>query len=229
MIIGYMCTDLGDARDVRFEQMEKLLETGLLPEDIFEDVTTTYSRQPQLRACLHSLKAGDTLIVWRLTCLARNLTNLVPTIRIVLAKGVTIRALTGASNGGPVQISTANKIMDLVTTLTLFERDRVRRARASRPKAVRARGRPLRITWEQVCDAARAVKTGRATRSAISKQLGISGSTLIKYVTTQGDLTPLAHALNKHLSVKPAQDFGAGATHDRLLDSLIATGRYEHL
>lgn len=228
MIVGYVRTDSNDGPNTRFEQMEKLLEFGLLPENIFEDLTTTYSRQPRLRACLRCLKAGDTLIVRDLFCLARNLTNLVPTIRSLLAKGITLRILVSAGGGVPAQISAASTIMDLVSTLTAFERERVQQARASRPKPARPRGRPFRLTWDQVYEAARAVKTGRTTRSAISKDLGISGTTLLKYITARGDLTPLAHALEKTApSARPAREPDASNENSALLESLISMGRHE--
>lgn len=54
--------------------------------------------RPGLKACLEYLKAGDTLVVWKLDRLGRSLPNLLSIVTDLKARGVAFRSLTEATD-----------------------------------------------------------------------------------------------------------------------------------
>ena len=59
-------------------QRDALLEAGVEPEALYEDKASGKSDdRPHLAACLKALRAGDTLLVWKLDRLGRDLRHLV--------------------------------------------------------------------------------------------------------------------------------------------------------
>jgi DNA invertase Pin-like site-specific DNA recombinase len=65
---------------------------------IYEDkgLTGAHAKRPALLRCLRVLRAGDTLIVWKLDRLGRSLRNLITMLNDLRARGVKFRSLTEA-------------------------------------------------------------------------------------------------------------------------------------
>jgi len=58
-------------------------------EYIFTDTASgTTTKRPELTRCLESLRAGDTLIVWKLDRLGRSLSHLVAVLSELQVKGI---------------------------------------------------------------------------------------------------------------------------------------------
>ena len=89
MLIGYMRVSKNDGSQLLDLQRDALLKFGILPEHIYEDFASGENDSRQgLVACLKALRACDTLIVWKLDRLGRNLRHLVNTIHDLSSKGV---------------------------------------------------------------------------------------------------------------------------------------------
>ncbi len=75
----FLCYARVSRNDQNLElQISALLTTGCRESLIFTDkVSETKSLPPGLDQCLEKLKAGDTLIVWRLDRLGRSTSHLV--------------------------------------------------------------------------------------------------------------------------------------------------------
>jgi DNA invertase Pin-like site-specific DNA recombinase len=58
-----------------------------------------HDQRPGLDACLKALRAGDTLCVWKLDRLGRNLRHLVTLVDALQERGVGLRVLTGQGSG----------------------------------------------------------------------------------------------------------------------------------
>ena len=74
MLMGYMRVSKTDGSQVLDLQKDALLKAGVLPEHLYQDFASGKNDNRQgLDACLKALRAGDTLIVWKLDRLGRNL------------------------------------------------------------------------------------------------------------------------------------------------------------
>ena len=71
-------------------------------EKIFADtVSGKLAERPELSLCLGYLRAGDTLVVWRLDRLGRSLRHLVETVNALAERGVAFASLHEARHSGP--------------------------------------------------------------------------------------------------------------------------------
>jgi DNA invertase Pin-like site-specific DNA recombinase len=84
-------------------QLDALAAEGYLK--IYTDTATgTNSDRPRWNACLKDLRPGDTLIVWKIDRLGRNLRDLIDIVTTLQARGVGVRSLTN----GIVDTTTAH-------------------------------------------------------------------------------------------------------------------------
>lgn len=74
MFIGYMRVSKSDGSQVFDLQRDALLAAGVIPERIYEDLASgCKDDRPGLAACLKALQSGNTLVVWKLDRLGRDL------------------------------------------------------------------------------------------------------------------------------------------------------------
>jgi len=97
---------------------------------------TTESR-PALDEILHQLRAGDTIVIWRLDRLGRSLGHLIELVSDLEQGGVGLRSLTEST-----ALNTRRKLLVHVSdVLAEFARDPIRQCTAAGLAAARARGR----------------------------------------------------------------------------------------
>ena len=91
---------------------------------VFRDVGSgTLRRRPQLDACLDYLRAGDTLVVWRLDRLGRSLRHLVDVVALLEQRRVAFQSLREAID----TTTAAGKLqLHLFAALAEFERHAAR-------------------------------------------------------------------------------------------------------
>lgn len=96
MLIGYMRVSKSDGSQVLDLQNDALLKAGILPEHLYQDFASGKNDDRHgLEAGLKALRAGDTLIVWKLERLGRNLKHLINTVHDLSSKGSSFKVLTG--------------------------------------------------------------------------------------------------------------------------------------
>ncbi len=77
-LIGYMRVSKSDGSQTTDLQRDALIAAGVDPDHLYEDRASGKKEdRPQLDACLKALRPGDTLLVWKLDRLGRNLRHLV--------------------------------------------------------------------------------------------------------------------------------------------------------
>jgi len=147
----------------------------------------------QLVGCLKSLRAGDTLVVWRLDRLGRNLADLVRLIAELEQRKVNFESLTEKiETGSP----TGSLIFHVFAALAEFERNLICERTVAGLTAARARGR----------------KVGRPPKLS-AKELSAPCS---KQPTSRcRDRRPLRHCPFHSLPDHPQVDRLAGATQPR--------------
>lgn len=139
--------------------------------------------RPQLRACLGYLRPGDTLVVASLDRLSRSLQDLITLVADLRRRGIGFRSLHEALDtttpGGRL-------VFHVFAALAEFIRELIVEGTKEGLEAARARGvrlgRPPAMTPEQVGHARQLLTNPDNTVSSIAKLLGVSRSTIYKYL-----------------------------------------------
>ncbi len=77
MLVGYARVSKADGSQVIDLQKDALLKSGIEEDQIYSDFASGKSdERPGLLACLKALRKGDTLVVWKLDRLGRDLKHL---------------------------------------------------------------------------------------------------------------------------------------------------------
>ncbi|MEJ1470912.1 MAG: recombinase family protein, partial [Candidatus Sedimenticola sp. (ex Thyasira tokunagai)] len=181
---GAQCDDL---------QHDALIAAGVLKENIYSDsVSGRQEKRPGLESCLKALRRGDTLLVWKLDRLGRDLKHLVTTVQDLETRGVSFKVLTGL--GATIDTTTAagKLVFGIFAALAEFERELIRERTTAGLTAARARGRTggrrHALTKGQVRLAQASMKSRTTNASELCRELNISRQTLYRYVSPSGEL-----------------------------------------
>jgi DNA invertase Pin-like site-specific DNA recombinase len=147
--------------------------------------------RPKLEAVLDHLRPGDTLVVWRLDRLGRNLRHLIATVNDLAAAGIGFKSLT---EGIDTTTPAGRLTFHLFGALAEFERELIRERTAAGLAAARARGRsggrPRVMTPEKLAVARQIYDSRGHTLAAIGAVVGVSRSTLYRYLGDRGRPEP---------------------------------------
>jgi DNA invertase Pin-like site-specific DNA recombinase len=193
VLIGYMRVSKADGSQGLDLQRDALLAAGVKPSQLYEDQASgKKDDRPGLEACLKSLRDGDTLIVWKLDRLGRNLRHLVNTIHDLMEHKIGFRVLSG--QGTTIDTSTAGGrlIFGIFAALAEFERELIRERTIAGLSSARARGRnggrPYTMTPAKLRLAQAAMAKRDSTVGDLCKELGVTRQTLYRFVDPKGEL-----------------------------------------
>ena len=151
-------------------------------ECIFEDTAGGAVERPALRQALAQLRAGDTLVVWRLDRLGRSLKDLIAHAESLRTQSVGLRSLKEAID---TDSSTGHLVLHIFGAAE-FERALIRERTRAGLAAARARGRVggrrKRLGEDQRRDAVELYRSRQRTVKEICALVGVSRSTLYAYV-----------------------------------------------
>ena len=180
MLIGYAWVSIDDQNlDL---QRDALQAAGC--ERIFEDmVSGAKADRTGMTELLTVLRAGDTVVIWRLDRLGRSLKNLIAVVEHLEVAQVGLRSLQEnidtTSSGGRL-------VFHLFGALAEFERNLIRERTRAGMAAARARGRmggrPKRLDPAKRALALRLHQEEKHTIKEICQMMGISKSTLYNYL-----------------------------------------------
>jgi DNA invertase Pin-like site-specific DNA recombinase len=193
MLIGYMRVSKPDGSQVLDLQKDALLNAGVLPEQLYQDFASGKNDDRQgLDACLKALRTGDTLIVWKLDRLGRNLKHLINTVHDLSSKGISFKVLTGQGANIDTTTPQGKLVFGIFAALAEFERDLISERTKAGLDAARARGRkggaPYKMTPAKLRLAQAAMEKRETQVSDLCKELGITRQTLYRYVSPDGSL-----------------------------------------
>jgi len=180
MLIGYARVSTDDQNlDL---QRDALNKAGC--EQIFTDtVSGTKARRPGLEDALSHLRAGDTLVVWRLDRLGRSLRHLIDTVTDLEVRGVGFKSLQESID---TTTSGGKLVFHIFGALAEFEREIIRERTQAGLQAARARGklggRPKALSEKQVQMLRNLAADPDTSIDEICKTLGISRMTFYRYV-----------------------------------------------
>lgn len=156
-------------------QIDALLRAGVREEDIYvEKVSAVAAKRPQYEAMMQDVRAGDTVIVWKLDRLGRDNVMLHQAAESIRAKGANLKLL---DNSGLDTTTAAGRLLfGMLAILAQFERD-INRERTmaglrSAKEAGRTGGAIQRRTDDEIWDAG--TKLGM-TAGALSLGYSLSG------------------------------------------------------
>ena len=151
MLIGYMRVSKADGSQSTDLQRDALIGAGVSPSHLYEDLASgRRDDRPGLAACLKALREGDTLLVWKLDRLGRDLRHLINTVHDLTARSVGLKVLTG--HGAAVDTTTAagKLVFGIFAALAEFERELISERTMAGLASARARGRnggrPFKMT-----------------------------------------------------------------------------------
>jgi DNA invertase Pin-like site-specific DNA recombinase len=193
MRIGYIRVSKTDDSQNLDLQKDALTEAGVLLNNIHEDQASgTRDDRSGLAACMKALREGDVLVVWKLDRLRRDLKHLVNTVQDLAKRNIGFKVLTG--QGANIDTTTANGrlVFGIFAALAEFEAALIRERTMAGLAAARARGRhggrKFALTKAQL-RLAQAAMSERDTKVAeFCKEIGITRSTLYRYVCPKGKL-----------------------------------------
>lgn len=180
MLIGYVRVSSVDDRQSVDLQRDALLAAGVDERHLYSDKASgARDDRPGLKACLEFLKAGDTLVVWKLDRLGRSLTNLLAIITDLKNRGVAFRSLTEqmdtSTPHGELLFSLFGALAQYERALT---RERVMAGLVAARRRGRRGGRPPSIDAETIEQITAALDAG-ASKASVCRSFKVPRSTLI--------------------------------------------------
>ena len=180
MLIGYARVSTRDQK--AHLQLDALRDAGC--EKIFEE-TASGARcdRPELNAALEFMRAGDTLVVWKLDRLARSTRQLLETVELLSQRQMGFKTITQnidtTSAGGRL-------IFTVFGAIAEFEREIIRERTRAGLDAARSRGRtggrPRSLSEKDLKQARALLTDPEITVEDIARRFGVGPSTLYRYL-----------------------------------------------
>ena len=182
MLIGY-------ARVSTDDQTLDLQRDALRAEGcdrIFEDTASGAGDRPALVDAFDHLRAGDTLVVWRLDRLGRSLKDLIARADALRGQRMGLRSLKEAID---TDSSTGQLVFHIFGALAEFERALIRERTDAGLAAARARGRVggrrKKLDAKRRAHVVDLYRSGKHTVKQICALMGISRATVYSYLREQ--------------------------------------------
>lgn len=193
MLVGYMRVSKSDGSQTTDLQRDALLAEGIDPKFIYEDLASSRrDDRPGLASCLKSLRDGDTLVVWKLDRLGRDLRELVNLVHDLTERNIGFKVLSG--HGASIDTTTANGklVFGIFAALAEFERELIRERTMAGLASARARGRqggrPRKLNQTKLELAATALANKDTNVGELCKLLGVSRQTLYRHISPDGTI-----------------------------------------
>lgn len=180
MLIGYARVSTRD--QMAHLQLDALREAGCEP--IFEETASGAERdRPELKAALDYMRAGDSLVVWKLDRLARSTRQLLETVEHLNQRQLGLKIINQnidtTRTGGRLIFSVFGAIAE-------FEREIIRERTHAGLDAARSRGRkggrPRALSDKDLKQARVLLTDPEISVEDVARRLGVGPSTLYRYL-----------------------------------------------
>lgn len=178
MLVGYArISTVHQSLDLQIEALK-----GAGCERIFTDTASGgQSNRAELKNALSYVRAGDTLVVWKLDRLARSMRHLIAIMDELGDKGAGFKSLT---EGIDTQTPGGQLIFHIFASLAEFERALIRERTTAGLEAAKKRGaqlgRPEVMTTERMQKAEALMRSSNWSMSRIAREIGVATSSLYK-------------------------------------------------
>jgi len=148
----------------------------------------------ELQQCLKAIRAGDTLVVWRLDRLGRSLTDLIQIVNELEKRNIAFESLTEKID---TSSATGRLIFHVFGALSEFERNLIRERTQAGLVAARARGRnggrPKKLSKQQEKEILRLMEDPEIPVRQIADRYGVSRATIYKVAPRNSALISKDH------------------------------------
>jgi DNA invertase Pin-like site-specific DNA recombinase len=132
------------------------------------------------------IREGDSVVVWKLDRLGRNLQHILATVKALTDRGITLVSVTDRIDSS----TPAGRMMiGVLGSLAEYERELIKERTALKRQASRANGtkfgRPKSVNDSQHIATAIRMKADGHTARDIAKFLGVSRATLYRYLAAE--------------------------------------------
>ena len=156
---------------------------SLKPAGASKMYSDTMSGARDLAALMDQLRAGDTVVVWKLDRLGRNMLHVLDTVKALTEMGVT---LVSTSDGIDSSTAAGRMMIGVLGSLAEYERELVNERTALKRAASRASGtkfgRPRKVDDAKHIATAKRMMADGYTGKDIAKCLGVSRAMLYRYL-----------------------------------------------
>ena len=176
-------------------QRDALLAAGVAQAQLYEDQASGKREdRPGLTSCLKALRDGDTLMVWKLDRLGRNLRHLINTVHDLTARGVGLKVLTGQGAAIDTTSAAGKLVFGIFAALAEFERELISERTVAGLASARARGRkggrPFKMTAAKLRLAMASMGQPETKVGVLCAEMNITRQTLYRHVSPKGELRP---------------------------------------
>ena len=191
MLIGYARVSKNDGSQTLDLQEDALVKAGVKQGNIYSDkLSGRLDKRAGLDACLKALREGDTLVVWKLDRLGRNLRHLIELVEKLNAQNIGLKVLTGQGTAIDTTRPEGKLVFGIFAALAEFERELIVERTKAGLAAARARGRkggrPRKMTASKIRMAMAAMSDRNSKAHLVAKELGITTTTLYDYINGDG-------------------------------------------
>ena len=182
-LVGYARVSTGEQKlDL---QLDALRGAGC--QRLWSDTASGSLRdRPELVKAIDYLRAGDTLVVWRLDRLGRSVRNLIDLVGELEQRGIGLRSL---QEGIDTTTPGGRLVFHVFSALAQFEREIIIERSRAGVAAARARGRvggrPSTMTPAKLSKARQLRERGELTLEETAKVVGVSRSTLVRHLASK--------------------------------------------
>ena len=167
------------------DQQNAALEAAGVTKTFSDVMSGARDDRPGLAALMDYVRAGDTVVVWKLDRLGRNTIHILETVKALTDRGVTLVSTTdGIDSSTPA----GRMMIGVLGSLAEYERELIKERTALKRAASRANGtkfgRPRKVDDAEHIATAQRMKADGHTARPIAKYLGVSRATLYRYLAT---------------------------------------------
>jgi len=179
MLIGYARVSISDqSLDL---QKDALIKIGC--EKIYEDkISGTSKSRPGLDKTLEMLRAGDTLVVWKLDRLGRSVKNLISLISDLNSRNIHFKSITDSID---TSTTSGRFFFHIMASLSEMEREliveRTKAGLEAAKKLGRVGGRKRKMTDSKINSAKKLLASGVVPKD-VAQNLGVSLATLYRWI-----------------------------------------------
>lgn len=192
MLVGYARVSKSDGNlDL---QKDELIKAGVDKKRIYEEFASGKREdRPELANCLKALRPGeDTLVVWKLDRLGRNLKHLINIVQQLEEQNIGLKVLTGKGACIETESASGRMIFAIFAALAEYERELISERTRAGLKAARARGRKggrkFIMTKTKLNIAQAALRNRDTSINELCSELKITRYTLYRYLSPEGEL-----------------------------------------